>query len=451
MTSDEYEWTADDVELLISASKSLSASSGARSSFDDARLLLSRPRFLNNLILEIRDRQQDVESSPSGGSGRPGTSERWKRIIGELRWLLSRSLTYTFNSNSETEASLYFSVDSSQHRDDGRAAVPGDVTVKEMVKWFPQLTIEQTRKHVNSATFLVGTLSPKSDADVEVDEHNRVTKWRAFNDRRTLSLSPVDRDTRGSELVSLSAERDFPKRYGLAFDASEKNMYGIAESSGLILRDVSATVVVTTTFLVGQLPDGGARGLDGGARAMRGNRDGVGGEGEEQFIFNDYRYSTRQKNPHRMRALSIETVDEDAFDLYLYGTTSTTRDAEKNPRVKIATGLKTSWFYTVQIKWSARGPDGSGGGSSFYLVRENDEVVAKKFFASPPLKDVATPALYLGGLNAARTDMGTVKSKCFGGVVSNMEILKTNRSHVPDALLRFVADSQIITNDEVTA
>ena len=429
MTNGEFKWTADDVELLISASKSLSASSGGQSSFDDAELLLSKPRFLNNLILEILGQQEE----------RSGTSERWKLVIGELRWLSSRSLTYTFDSNSQTEASLYFSVDSSQHRDGRAASSPGDVTLKEMVKWFPQLTIEQTRKHVNSATFLVGTLSPTSVADVQVDDDNRVTRWRAFNDLRTLSLSPVDRGTRGSELKSLSAERDFPKRYGLAFDASEKNMYAIAESSGLILRDRSANVVVTTTFLVGELPEGGRR-------AMRGNRGGD-DEGKEQFIFNDYRYSTRQKTSHHMRALSIETVDEDAFDLYLYGTSR--RDTRRSRRVKIAKGLKTSWFYTVQIKWSAEGPDGSSVGESFYVVRANDEVVAKNSFRSPPLKDDARPVLYLGGLNAAQTDDGTVKSKCFGGVVSNVEILKTTHPHVPDALLRFVADNQIITNDEI--
>ena len=117
--------------------------------------------------------------------------------------------------------------------------------------------------------------------------------------------------------------------------------------------------------------------------------------------------------------------------------------------MKIARGLKTSWFYTVQIKWSAEGPDGSSVGESFYVVRANDEVVAKNSFRSPPLKDVARPALYLRGLNAAQTDDGTVKSKCFGGVVSNVEILKTTHPHVPDALLRFVADNQIITNDEI--
>ena len=87
------------------------------------------------------------------------------------------------------------------------------------------------------------------------------------------------------------------------------------------------------------------------------------------------------------------------FDLYLYGvdvkatmgggTTSssrsnsssskfknTRRTSRKHP-LKIALGLKTSWFYTLQIKWGATTINGrSDGGNvhnckSFYVLCEN--------------------------------------------------------------------------------
>ena len=66
----EFKWEADDVERLISASKSLLASSERRqSSFDRAELLLNKPQFINSLILEIISQQQDDDKM----------SERWKK------------------------------------------------------------------------------------------------------------------------------------------------------------------------------------------------------------------------------------------------------------------------------------------------------------------------------------------------------------------------------------
>ena len=180
----EFKWEADDVERLISASKSLLASSERRqSSFDNAELLLNKPWFINTLILEIVGQQDEVNS--------PEMSERLKKIIGELRWLLSQSLIYNFNLNSQTEASLYFSTNPPSRSDPGRNRVSSN-TMEDMVKCFPDLTINEVRKHVNSATFLVETLLPKSNRDVELDKYNRVTKWKAFNSRNEkMSLSRV--------------------------------------------------------------------------------------------------------------------------------------------------------------------------------------------------------------------------------------------------------------------
>ena len=75
-----------------------------------------------------------------------------------------------------------------------------------------------------------------------------------------------------------------------------------------------------------------------------------------------------------MRALSIETIkgeEEDTFDLYLYGTFTGTEERRR----KIGTGLKTSWFYTVQIKWGAEVSRLDGRVhyvDSFYAICENN-------------------------------------------------------------------------------
>ena len=463
----EFKWAADDVERLISASKSLYSSSDDRrqSSYDNAELLLTKPQFINSLILEIVSQQQqdEVVDFPPPPSG---MSERWKKIIGELRWLLSRSLIYNFNLNSQTEASLYFSTNPPWCRSDpGKNNGVSSNTLEDLVKWFPDMTVKEIRKHVNSATFMVETLPPKSNRDVELDKNNRVTKWKAFNSRKdgySLSLSPVgDRAAaRASQLKALLPETNVRQRYGLQFEAAEGNMYGIAEDSGLILRDKTSNVVLTLTFLVGKLPDD-----DDGASAAA-----AGGE-EEQFILNDYRYSARKKTSTKhMRALSIEIIkggeeEEDTFDLYLYGTTTVTAAAaaaaaadgtrERRRRRKIGTGLKTSWFYTVQIKWGGQDERGVHCSDSFYVIRENDTVLTKKSFLCPPLKDVARSALYLGGLNTAKTDTGVVVSNCFSGIVSNIEILKTNsysrRRRVPESVLEFIIANQIIMNDDVVS
>ena len=59
----EFKWTVDDVEQLIDGSKRLLGSTVHRpSSFDHTELILSKPQFINNLILEIVS-QQDEENS----------------------------------------------------------------------------------------------------------------------------------------------------------------------------------------------------------------------------------------------------------------------------------------------------------------------------------------------------------------------------------------------------
>ena len=49
------------------------------------------------------------------------------------------------------------------------------------------------------------------------------------------------------------------------------------------------------------------------------------------------------------------------------------------------------------------------------------------------------PAFYLGGLNASTRDrQGVVKSKLFRGIISNMEIIHTRSTSIPEELLDFI-------------
>ena len=54
----------------------------------------------------------------------------------------------------------------------GPAGPPGPAGagggLKEMIQWFPQMILEQTRKKLNSLTLLIETIPPAKDADVEL-------------------------------------------------------------------------------------------------------------------------------------------------------------------------------------------------------------------------------------------------------------------------------------------
>ena len=59
------------------------------------------------------------------------------------------------------------------------------------------------------------------------------------------------------------------------------------------------------------------------------------------------------------------------------------------------------------------------------------------------------PAFYLGGFNASTTEKRrVVKSKCYSGIVSNLEIVRTINPSIPDELLRFIARKQIVINND---
>ena len=88
--------------------------------------------------------------------------------------------------------------------------------------------------------------------------------------------------------------------------------------------------------------------------------------------------------------------------------------------------------------------------NSFHvLYRDGQPLMDRKTFQYNSLPSVVTPALYLGGFNASTKDEEKViKSKCFTGILSNLEILWTDQSSIPDDILSFIVDTQTIMNEE---
>ena len=54
--------------------------------------------------------------------------------------------------------------------------------LKEVIHWFPQMILEQTRKKLNVLTLLIETIPPSKNADVKLSSNRRVTYWKVFND-----------------------------------------------------------------------------------------------------------------------------------------------------------------------------------------------------------------------------------------------------------------------------
>ena len=112
-TTNEFKWSTQDVEDLLKGTKHLIGTI-KHSSFDNNELLLSKPYFIHNLLLEAIAEQPDDDQSSIADD----TSKIWREIIGNLRWLLNQSLMYNYDSNDDNEANLYFSKNL-QHLSDG--------------------------------------------------------------------------------------------------------------------------------------------------------------------------------------------------------------------------------------------------------------------------------------------------------------------------------------------
>ncbi len=324
----------------------------------------------------------------------------------------------------------------------GKRGPPGPAgsnNLKELIKWFPVLALDQIRKNVNFSTFLVETLPPDNDWDVELKD-NRVVRWRSFNHLRDgkMICTPIDAKRKGSILKRLVPPLNPHQRYGLKFEGTEQNMYHIPNAEGfLFLRNEERTVLLTLTFLVGALPS--TINNDDDNDDDDDDDDEMMANGEE-FILNDY--AVEEKTPDKIRGISIVKNKKKKFDLYLHGarrSTTTTAAAATTNRLKIGLDLKTSWFYTLQVQWGAR--DDNGDGESFYALYENAKLLRRESFQYPSFPDLVIPAFNIGGFKSS-----TAITKCFTGVLSNLEILQTDFASIPSELLTFIVRRQTLLN-----
>ena len=299
----------------------------------------------------------------------------------------------------------------------GPPGLPGSSNLKELIKWFPELAIEQIRKNVNFSTFLVERLPPDENWDVELSSDKRVTAWRSFNHSQEgkVTLTPIGRSVVLKELLP---PLNIHQRYGLKFEGQG----AYYTSKILFLRNKVNTVVLTMTFSV----------------------DDVSPPAEE-FILNDYHPDEKTEEHFRGISIAANDEEEEAFDLYLHGAVDNTN------RLKIGTALKTSWFYTVQIKWGAQITQPNGSVrllDSSYAIYENVDFDVKclveKTFQSPLISDEQTLTLSIGG----KKTRSSGADGYFRGVVSNVEILQTGYETIPEELLYFVVTKQLLINDD---
>ena len=127
------------------------------------------------------------------------------------------------------------------------------------------------------------------------------------------------------------------------------------------------------------------------------------------------------------------------FDLYLHGAAA--RGKDDTHRLRIGVDL----FYTLQVCW---GGGGGSEGNGFYLLdKDGKTFIEKTSFRSNSVPDMMRPAFYLGGFNAStKHRQGVVKSKLFRGIISNMEIIHTRNTSIPEELLDFIRMNQAIIN-----
>ena len=124
--------------------------------------------------------------------------------------------------------------------------------------------------------------------------------------------------------------------------------------------------------------------------------------------------------------------------------------------------------FTLKVKWGAeiKQPDGTVHVlPSFYAVYDNDKCLTKQSFQNTLIAEEIHPAFYLGGfvystkntinepsssllpqIIQKKSDSRVVKSKCFTGVVCNLEILKTSVKNIPSELFDFIVKRQKMKN-----
>ena len=153
----------------------------------------------------------------------------------------------------------------------GPPGLDGVKGIEDLIVWFPELTLEQIRRKLNSLTLLIQTLPPAKDSDVELSSEKIVTKWKLFHHSQKyyVILTPVNKE-KGAKLKKLLFTSDHIQRYGLVFDKKKQNMYHWRGARHMFLSIKGVSTLLTLTILVG----------------VYNNKED---EDSEEFIVNDYR------------------------------------------------------------------------------------------------------------------------------------------------------------------
>ena len=290
--------------------------------------------------------------------------------------------------------------------------------IQDVIQWFPDMICEQIRKKLNALTLLIESIPPANEPDVELSSEKAVNKWKSFNDREHDILTPVNQG-KGGSLKKLSLEMNPQKRYGLVFDKKQETMYHMKNCRHIFLSNVELGVLLTLTFLVGVKDDDSE---------------------EEEFIVSDYHWTKWDKSAEKFRGISIIPKPDGTFDLYLKGAVG----EDGGNSLKIGHNLKKKLFYTLQVFWNYRL-------DSFYVLYKDGKTLINKtlFQHNTAAASIIRPAFYLGGFNASTKEKGgVVKSKCYTGIVSNLEIVNTVNPSIPEELLRLIVRTQTVINHD---
>ena len=64
----------------------------------------------------------------------------------------------------------------------GQPGVDGVDGIKDIINWFPNNFCDLFWKNVNVLTFLINTIPPAKDSNVELSSYKEVKKWFSYND-----------------------------------------------------------------------------------------------------------------------------------------------------------------------------------------------------------------------------------------------------------------------------
>ena len=294
----------------------------------------------------------------------------------------------------------------------GQPGVDGVDGIKDIINWFPDKFCDLFRKNVNVLTFLINTIPPAKNSNVELSSNKEVKKWFSYNNREHIIVTPVD-----EKVGKLEACTDLASEgYGLVFDKKQQIMYNIPDCKKVYLSIRGANILLTLTFLVGKKEDDD-------------------NEMEEEFIVSDYRWSSYDKQSEMHRGVSIISKSNKKFDLYLYGAVG---DDTKS-RMKIGTDLEQDAFYTLQVCWKKVGID-----TGYYSLYKYKQLLFDRVsFKNNTTPELMVPAFYLGGFNASKDWSSFIKSKCFTGMISIIEVIHTINSFSDDLLQLIVAKQSV--------